>query len=52
MKVTGEPVSVLLRGEFIIREKQFVGKPGSGQYLKREKYSTNAPLNESETLSI
>jgi dihydropyrimidinase len=52
MKVTGEPVSVLLRGEFIIREKQFVGKHGSGQYLKRAKYSTNTPLNESETLSI
>ena len=26
MKVTGEPVSVLSRGEFVIRDKQFVGK--------------------------
>ncbi|MFS0777286.1 dihydropyrimidinase [Neobacillus sp. 3P2-tot-E-2] len=52
MKVTGEPVSVLSRGEFVVRDKQFVGKPGSGQYLKRAKYSVNAPLNQNETLSI
>ncbi|NRD79641.1 dihydropyrimidinase [Bacillus sp. BRMEA1] len=52
MKVTGEPVSVLVRGEYVIRDKQFVGKPGSGQYLKRAKYSLNAPINQNETLSI
>ncbi|WP_223590487.1 dihydropyrimidinase [Neobacillus bataviensis] len=52
MKVTGEPVSVLVRGDYVIRDKQFVGKPGSGQYLKREKYSLNTPLNQNETLSI
>ena len=28
MKVTGEPVSVLSRGEFVIRDKQFVGESG------------------------
>ncbi|MBD3107724.1 dihydropyrimidinase [Bacillus sp. AGMB 02131] len=38
MKITGEPVSVLSRGEFVIREKAFVGKPGAGQYIKRAKY--------------
>ncbi|MEE6451642.1 dihydropyrimidinase [Gottfriedia acidiceleris] len=38
MEVTGEPVSVLVRGEFVIREKQFVGNAGSGEYLKRKKY--------------
>ncbi|MDN3016327.1 dihydropyrimidinase [Paenibacillus sp. BSR1-1] len=52
MKVTGEPVSVLVRGDYVIRDKQFVGKPGSGQYLKREKYSLNTPLNQNEKLSI
>ncbi|MFJ5714790.1 dihydropyrimidinase [Neobacillus sp. NPDC093127] len=52
MQVTGEPVSVLVRGEYVVREKQFVGKPGSGQYLKRAKYRTNTPLNQNETLSI
>ena len=38
MKVTGEPVSVLSRGEFVIRDKQFVGASGAGQYVKRAKY--------------
>lgn len=38
MEVTGAPVSVLVRGEFVIKEKQFVGNAGSGQYLKRKKY--------------
>jgi dihydropyrimidinase len=52
MKVTGEPVSVLSRGEFVVRDKQFVGKPGSGQYLKRAKYNVNAPVNQNETLTI
>jgi dihydropyrimidinase len=52
MKVTGEPVSVLSRGEFVVRDKQLVGKPGSGEYLKREKYSINTAVNQNETLSI
>ncbi|MCM3764705.1 dihydropyrimidinase [Neobacillus niacini] len=52
MKVTGEPVSVLVRGEYVVRDKQFVGKPGSGHYLKRAKYSMNAPLTQNQTLSI
>jgi dihydropyrimidinase len=52
MKVTGEPVSVLSRGEFVVRDKQFVGKPGSGQYLKRAKYNGNTPIIQNETLSI
>jgi dihydropyrimidinase len=41
MKVTGEPVSVLSRGEFVIRDKQFTGKAGNGKYLKRKKYGSN-----------
>jgi dihydropyrimidinase len=39
MKVTGEPVSVLSRGEFVIRNKQFVGTVGTGRYVKRKKYN-------------
>lgn len=42
MKVTGEPVSVLSRGEYVIKDKEFVGKPGNGQFLKR------APFNRDE----
>ncbi|MBD1382484.1 dihydropyrimidinase [Metabacillus arenae] len=52
MKVTGEPVSVLSRGEFVIRDKKFVGKLGAGQYLKRAKYGENQQNNENKTLVI
>lgn len=45
MKVTGEPETVLSRGEFVIQNKQFVGKIGSGQYLKRAKYGQLAETN-------
>jgi dihydropyrimidinase len=41
MKITGEPVSVLSRGEFVVREKQFVGKVGAGRYVRRTKYGIN-----------
>jgi dihydropyrimidinase len=40
MQVTGEPVTVISRGEFVIRDKQFVGKLGQGQYVKRSKYNS------------
>ena len=50
MKVTGEPVSVMVRGEFIVRDKQLVAKPGSGQFLKRAKYNT--PVIQTESLPI
>jgi dihydropyrimidinase len=39
MTITGEPVSVLSRGEFVIRDKRFVGKVGHGQYIRRNKYN-------------
>ncbi|MBA9027298.1 MULTISPECIES: dihydropyrimidinase [Bacillaceae] len=41
IKVTGEPISVLSRGEFVIRDKKFVGQLGAGQYLKRGKYGAS-----------
>jgi dihydropyrimidinase len=41
MKITGEPVSVLSRGEFVVRDKKFVGKAGAGEFLKRAKYGSN-----------
>ncbi|CAM4395677.1 dihydropyrimidinase [Paenibacillus alkaliterrae] len=40
MNVTGVPISVLSRGEFVIRDRQFVGAAGTGRYLKRTPYST------------
>lgn len=39
MEISGEPVSVLCRGNFVIKDKQFVGVPGSGKYLKRQKFN-------------
>ncbi|MFD3446028.1 dihydropyrimidinase [Microbacteriaceae bacterium 4G12] len=50
MKVTGEPVSVLCRGEFVVRDKQFVGKAGYGTFLKRKKYGTD--VDKQEPISI
>lgn len=44
MSVTGEPVSVLVRGEFVICKKQFVGQPGSGKYLHRQTYRRASAL--------
>ncbi|WP_201318241.1 dihydropyrimidinase [Paenibacillus sp. EPM92] len=38
MTVRGQPVSVISRGNFVIRDKQFVGKAGSGNFLKRKKF--------------
>ena len=40
MKVTGEPISVLSRGEFVIRDGEFTGEPGRGQYMKRSRYNS------------
>ncbi len=41
-EVTGEPVSVLVRGEYVIKNKEFVGVLGSGQYIKRPLKTTAA----------
>lgn len=38
MKITGEPVSVLSRGSFIVKDKQYVGEAGSGKFIKRKKF--------------
>lgn len=43
MKVTGEPVSVLSRGEFVVREKTFVGRPGAGRYIVRNRFGAVEP---------
>ncbi|MBP2239838.1 dihydropyrimidinase [Cytobacillus eiseniae] len=52
MKVTGEPISVLSRGEFVIKNKQFVGKLGAGQYLKRAKYNEQLQVQENKSVPI
>lgn len=40
LEVTGEPTSVLVRGEYVIKDKEFVGELGSGKYIRREVKST------------
>jgi dihydropyrimidinase len=35
-KVVGYPSTVLLRGEVIVQDGQYVGRPGQGQFVKRE----------------
>ncbi|MNC52913.1 D-hydantoinase [compost metagenome] len=44
MQVQGCPVTVLCRGEYVIRDQQFAGKPGAGQYVKRAKYDAGVPV--------
>ena len=52
MKIKGEPVSVLSRGEYVIKDKQFVGKLGTGKYIKRAKYGKLLSNEESEVFQI
>ncbi|PYY29490.1 dihydropyrimidinase [Paenibacillus illinoisensis] len=44
MQVEGCPVTVLCRGEYVIKDRQFAGAAGSGQYVKRAKYDAGAPM--------
>ncbi len=37
--VTGAPAYVFSRGELVVQDSQFVGKPGRGQFLKRSTFS-------------
>ncbi|UTE75499.1 dihydropyrimidinase [Rossellomorea sp. KS-H15a] len=50
MKIKGEPVSVLSRGEYVIKDKKFVGKQGTGKYIKRAKYGDLLVNEESAAL--
>ncbi|CEI82397.1 D-hydantoinase [Oceanobacillus oncorhynchi] len=50
MKVTGQPVTVLSRGEYVIKDKELVAKPGAGKFLKRAKFDS-AHTNKQETAS-
>ena len=44
MQVQGCPVTVLCRGKYVIRDRQYVGNAGGGQYVKRNKYDAGAPI--------
>ncbi len=38
MIMQGAPDTVLLRGEVIVKDRQFVGQAGSGQFMRRKKF--------------
>ncbi|NQX57270.1 dihydropyrimidinase [Paenibacillus qinlingensis] len=42
IEITGEPVTVLSRGAYVIRDKQFVGEAGNGQFIKRGTYVSSS----------
>lgn len=39
MQVYGDVISVLSRGSFVVRNKQFVGQAGAGRYVKRSTFA-------------
>jgi len=39
IRVRGVPIHVLLRGRSILAGGRFVGKPGSGEFVRRQRYS-------------
>jgi dihydropyrimidinase len=45
-KVTGWPVSTMLRGKFVVRDGELVGKPGGGAYVSRAKSPFAAPAGK------
>ncbi len=44
MKIRGAPQTVTRRGEVIVRDREFIGRPGSGQFLPRRRYSGSGGL--------
>jgi len=40
LEVTGVPTTVLVRGQPVLVDRQFVGKAGFGQFLKRDLYQS------------
>jgi dihydropyrimidinase len=52
LQVTGEPVSVLSRGEFVVQDRKFAGRAGRGQYQKRAKYGELLDTSENAKISI
>jgi len=39
IRVTGMPYAVLSRGQVIVEDDKFLGRPGAGEFLKRSTYS-------------
>lgn len=52
LEVTGEPVSVLSRGEYVVKDRKFAGKAGAGQFIKRAKYGEAKKISVDFTIKI
>jgi len=52
LEVTGEPVSVLSRGEYVVKDRRFAGKAGTGQFIKRAKYGEAKKISVDNTIKI
>jgi dihydropyrimidinase len=37
--VRGSPRTVLLRGDLLVENETFAGRPGTGEFIRRQKYS-------------
>ena len=44
IEVTGWPVSTMVRGKFVVRDGELVGKEGAGGYVSREKSPLAVPV--------
>ena len=50
IKVTGWPVATMVRGRFVVRDGELVGKQGYGAYVPRAKSPLAAPRHPDRTL--
>ena len=44
--MTGWPVSTMVRGQFVVRDGELVGKEGAGDYVPREKSPLAKPMGK------
>ncbi|MFS0872272.1 dihydropyrimidinase [Paenibacillus xylanilyticus] len=51
MQVQGCPITVLCRGDYVIKDRQFAGAAGAGQYVKRAKYDAGTPIPVRQTVT-
>jgi dihydropyrimidinase len=46
VKVTGWPVSTMVRGKFVVHDGNLAGKPGDGTYVPRAKSELAVPRGQ------
>lgn len=52
MKVTGQPITVLSRGEYVIKDNELVAKSGTGKFIKRAKFDAKLPKEQEKAGSV